>query len=174
MGNLSSCCFDQSKDDDINERTRILENPIGDLRENHESFSRVSTQSNGSHHHLGGHHGYGTINGSGDSSALNNALHKMANSVIDVSSIDVPQLEQGEWQERQKNYSQRVQQLKTPNLILRSKQTSNHNSLNKINIESIDDEDVKMINYFSDKTVDAIKNGFIIKSNESFVVQFDP
>ena len=62
---------------------------------------------------------YGAVNGRTEQNQLNNTLHKLVAKVIDVSSID-NKIEQSDWLERQKLYSQRVANIKRP-LVLRSK-----------------------------------------------------
>lgn len=65
---------------------------------------------------------YGTVNGRTEQNQLNNTLHKLVAKVIDVSSID-NNIEQSDWNERQRIYSQRLANIKKP-LLLKSKYMS--------------------------------------------------
>ncbi|XP_054153767.1 uncharacterized protein LOC128952398 [Oppia nitens] len=172
MGNLSSCCLPKKSDDEINERTHILDNPVSspddgnDMRYN-SCLPPVLSPT------------YGTLNGRTEQNQLNNTLHKLVAKVIDVSSID-NNIEQSDWNERQRTYGQRLANIKKP-LLLKSKlksntqpQVSTSMSSRNLTIELISEEDLNLINYFSEKATNAVLNGFKVHCDESFVVQFDP
>ncbi|CAG2182110.1 unnamed protein product, partial [Oppiella nova] len=69
MGAVSSCCLPNKSDDEINERTHILDNPIASpegLNDSHYNLSpSVMSPS------------YGALNGRTEQNQLNNTLHKL-------------------------------------------------------------------------------------------------
>lgn len=141
MGSLCSSCFKSSKDEEGEERDRLLQNPA-EVPADRTSFNGNLAPSNTSLGHMaGGDVGgaysgfyqrdqtYGSMtvdtasNGNkNESSAWNRTLDKMASNVIDVSTIEIPSnvIEQSEWVERQKVYSSKVASSKVP-IILKNK-----------------------------------------------------
>lgn len=95
------CCFsseeeNSSRERTPNERTRLLEDPVNadgtDSRQiNNYSSSAPQSQKTGD-----------------EQSALNRILHQTASDVIDVSAIDSQTMEQHEYMERARQYSNRV------------------------------------------------------------------
>jgi hypothetical protein len=129
MGNISSCCFPNKNEDEINERTHILDNPIGGQSLDNNYGNEFSINSNNQ-----GINSYGsTTNGlRSEQNQLNSTLHKLVSKVIDVSSIDSNLLigseQNQDWNERQRLYCQRLNQLSKNKFILKSKFIQNQNS----------------------------------------------
>lgn len=140
---------------------------------------------------------YGTVNGRTEQNQLNNTLHKLVAKVIDVSSID-NNIEQSDWNERQRIYSQRINSIKRP-LTLKSKYLAAINAAHtglssgfvshcskadplstaplinrSLTFEPISEEDLNLINSLSERASNAVHTGFKVHCEESFVVQFDP
>ncbi|CAG2112218.1 unnamed protein product [Medioppia subpectinata] len=115
---------------------------------------------------------YGTLNGRTEQNQLNNTLHKLVAKVIDVSSID-NNIEQSDWNERQRTYGHRLAGIKKP-LLLKSKHlASQQTQVNPINsrnltVDPISEEDLNLINYFSERASLAVHNGFKVHCEESF------
>jgi hypothetical protein len=130
MGNISSCCLPNNKnEDEINERTHILDNPIGGQSHDNNYGNEFSINSNNQ-----GINSYGsTANGlRSEQNQLNSTLHKLVSKVIDVSSIDSNLLigseQNQDWNERQRIYCQRLNQMSKNKFILKSKLIQNQNS----------------------------------------------
>lgn len=181
MGNISSCCFAGSKheEDERDERERLLDNAAGDGMVN----DRISINGDLTH---SGHYGngYGTVmtDSRSESNAWNRTLNKMANSVIDVSSIEANSngIEPNEFQERQKLYTSKVVNskicsiLKNERLKGQPKQEAERRNFNNLLLEPISTDDLFLINEFTEKTLEAIRTGFVVNVTEDLVVQFNP
>jgi hypothetical protein len=180
MGNLSSCCLPGEKNEERDsERTRILEDP-------NETYTGECMPGSLTGPGVSRHTNYGTEPTSNgvkeETSAWNRTLHKMANNVIDVSTMDVPSLEQSEWMERQRTYTSKINQTKAP-LVARNrppksshKRGDSHDAHKKsaLSAEPISSQDMALINEFSDKSLAAVRKGFVVNVSEDLVVQFDP
>lgn len=172
MGNISACCLPSKKEDPTSERARILDNPVDDTLSSDYSPQGDNYNSFNSN--------YGSVADSGlrqEQNQLNRTLHKMANQVIDVTSVDTSHVEQSEYMERQRIYQNKLPLLRTPHL--RSTPTQNVRRKKapdavKFNFDPISEEDLNLINEFSEKSARAVKQGFVIKSDEDLVVQFNP
>lgn len=98
--------------------------PFNRLSKNRLSFNQLSFKGFGDNRYSNASLGsptYGTINGGArdEQNQLQTTLHKLASRVIDVSSLDC-QMEQSDWNDRQRIYAQRVANIKNP-LQLKSK-----------------------------------------------------
>ena len=97
------CCFSDEnsetyQDQDVNETTRLLSDPVSDGPSRH-----VPTYTNTP--------GTTTSHQKGDEqSALNRILHNTANNVIDVGALDAQAMEQHEYMDRARQYSVRLSQ----------------------------------------------------------------
>lgn len=186
MGNFSSCCMpnDKQEDEHHNENARLLHNPA------EPSIDDGSVIGNGlltnTREVPGGYGTNGDANGAKqETSAWNRTLHKMVNNVIDVSTI-VPAstLEQGDWLERQRAYSSKINQTKVSSILrnqrqqklLRSEPGQDSKSSKAVGqaLEPISANDYALISEFSEKSLQAIKQGFVVNINEDLVVQFNP
>lgn len=113
MGNVKSfCCKDNvSEIDDREERSRILNDNCGgscDDLYNHSTTSALSHQDATS---------YGSINNGSktmEQSALDKIYQKMASNIIDVAPGESMVIQQAEFNERQKAYQVKLNQIKTP------------------------------------------------------------
>jgi len=205
MGSICSTCFKSNKDEDGDENARLLENPAQgvDVRTNSingtvadivDGFSGGDTS--GILGFTSGYQSrdatYGSLTGNNDSvnNAWSRTLDKMANNVIDVSLIESSSsnLEQSEWQERQRMYSSKLASTKVLNILKTQRNCTGVSSCSPTNLrlsadtvsklraaaQPIDQEDVNLIKEFSDKSVSAYKNGFVVNVKEQLVVKFDP
>lgn len=95
------CCFSNDDDKasqggDPTERTSLLRNPVSNNQ------ARSS-----SHDEYGSHHLNSTQKGD-EQSAVSRILHQTATNVIDVSALDAHNMEQHEYMERARHYSQKI------------------------------------------------------------------
>jgi len=95
------CCFSNdddksSQNGDVNERTRLLGNPVS------------NNQARSSSHDEYGRHSSNSAQKGDEQSALSRILHQTATNVIDVSALDSHNLEQHEYMDRARQYSQRI------------------------------------------------------------------
>lgn len=93
------CCFSSDEDNRsqsevANERTRLLNNVVGN------SVHRTNDDVDARHS--------GPSQKGDEQSALNRILHQTATNVIDVSALDSHNLEQHEYMDRAKQYSQKL------------------------------------------------------------------
>lgn len=182
MGSLFSCCFASRKDEDaVDERERLLTDPT------EVPADRTSLQGDDPaayQQRFGGDvRDYGTMgNGSKqETSAWNRTLEKMASDVIDVSTIEASSntLEQSEWMERSRMYAHKVATSRVGSIL---KSTTRGKSLPKNDIRSamdqafvpIPNDDLTLIQELSEAAVLAVRNGFVVRSDEQLIVQFDP
>lgn len=181
MGNLISCCFGvKNEEDERDERERLLDHAAGD------GMVHERTSLNGDLTHSSNFgNGYGTVtapDGRLESNAWNRTLNKMANKVIDVSSIEANSsgIEPNEFQERQKLYSSKVVNSKIPSILknerlkTQPKFESERKIFNNLLLEPISTDDLFLINEFAEKTLEAIRTGFVVNVTEDLVVQFNP
>jgi len=184
MGSLCSC-FKSSKDDEHDDENRGLLPSQSEVTIDRGSingeqiFHREST--------------YDTfpdpVNGRLDTPAWNRTLEKMANNVIDVSTIDISSanMEPSELVERQKQYAAKVAASKVNQLLKKQRlKTSIASSPSTLSLskdtitrlraaaDPIDQDDLTLLREFSEKTVNAYKSGFLISVKDDLVVQFDP
>lgn len=172
MGILLSCCLPSNKNLEDSERARILQDPSDSRYIGDETITEcINTKETN----------YGTINGSKSESnnAWHHILNKMMSNVIDVSSSNMPSVEQSELAQRTFLYANRINQLRQPLLLkFRILNKSTNHLIKKSNcdlkITSISPEDIGLIQDASLKTLDAVENGFVIKYDDSFVVEFNP
>ncbi|KAI0222125.1 hypothetical protein LSAT2_026611 [Lamellibrachia satsuma] len=93
------CCFSSNEDDDdqssdINERSRLLNNPVGDgsaTRPVNSCGSTMPPQQKGN-----------------EQSALNQILQQTASDIIDVAALDSQSLEHSDYVDRARQYSNRL------------------------------------------------------------------
>ncbi|XP_077558999.1 late endosomal/lysosomal adaptor, MAPK and MTOR activator 1 [Haemaphysalis longicornis] len=102
MGCCFSCNEDKRSQGEPSENSRLLANPVGNASQHsfHDSYGGIQS---GSVHLAKGD----------DQNALNRIIHQTAANVIDVSALD-SQLEQHEYLNRGRQYSQRVSLLALP------------------------------------------------------------
>ena len=190
MGNWSSCCLpgDKNSEDGESERTRILNDPTAgeDCCYPNDGVAINSKESTN----------YGTINNGGNKSneqiaAWHRILNKMQANVIDVCNVDVPPVQQNEYAERTRLYQNRINQLRQP-LFLKYRLPNKSSSINgpgsgykrltdiassqrdSSYFKSISEQDLSLINEISDRTLIAVKKGYIVNIEEDLVVQFNP
>lgn len=182
MGNISSCCMPGDKPgDERSEETEPLCNPTAAVYDGGSVNGTLISPTRE----------YGTSGGMNSSkseaSAWNRTLHKMASNVIDVSTMEVPAstIEQSDWIDRQRAYTAKINQSKVTS-ILKShtkqprpgKGTDSPADTRRPAAthvpEPISATDLALINEYSDKSLTAVKNGFVVSVNEDLVVQFNP
>ncbi|KAK8380750.1 hypothetical protein O3P69_007996 [Scylla paramamosain] len=108
---MGCCCSTEqenlSQDGEVNERTRLLNDPVSNTYQ-------VTASSND----YGNHYSTSATKKSDDHSVLNQILQHTASSIIDVGALECHTLEQHEYIERVRTYNQRVNaipQVKTSN-----------------------------------------------------------
>ncbi|XP_074651473.1 ragulator complex protein LAMTOR1-like [Tubulanus polymorphus] len=111
------CCFSSdddksSQEQDPDETTRLLRNPVSDADQSRSMFS----DSNSSPH-------YQATQKGDEASTLSRILLQTANNVIDVSAIDTHNLEQQEYFDRVKHYKTRVEMICSNSHRMRSTST---------------------------------------------------
>lgn len=171
MGNVKSfCCKDSASDvDDREEQTRILGDNCDDIY-NDSTTSALSCQDSVS---------YGsTDNGNKtmEQSALDKIYQKMAANVIDVAPGESIIIQQAEFNERQKAYQAKLNQIRVPLPLKLNNCVAKHGSHDErvvLEYEPISLEDIQLIKGISLKSVNAIKN-LRINSQEQVVTQFKP
>ncbi|CAG2163605.1 unnamed protein product [Oppiella nova] len=113
---------------------------------------------------------------------FDNTVQKMANKMINISAHS-EQLPQTMWRDRQKTYARKVLNIRSPLPLTSSVQkfTKSKSEPNNVTIqercatiECIREEDLKLINKFSQMSSNAIKKGFSFWSEEPIVVEFNP
>lgn len=178
MGNISNCCMPNDKQEERNDETdRLLHNPADGVCDG-SSINGINAIKEPA---------YGTIEANVDgakqeSNAWNRTLHDMANKVIDVSTMEVPAstIEQSDWLERQRAYSAKINQTKVSSILKYQRQQrlnrgDSGKSANSTQLpEPISSLDLVLMNDFSEKSLQAIKQGFVVSINEELVVQFNP
>ena len=211
MGGICNSCFRGADSDDVDggrsdERDRLLRDPtevpadrsslhgddagylsgggIGGGRLTRDYGTTNGGSSNGAYGYPGG--GLNSSNsGVGlhrqESSAWNRILEKMANDVIDVSTIGGQSgvLEQSEWMERSRLYAHRVAGSRVNSIL---KATARPPSLPRNDVkmaierslQPIPDTDLDLIREFSQASVDAVRTGFVIHIDEPLIVEFNP
>ncbi|KAI1309490.1 Cell cycle and apoptosis regulator protein 2 [Halotydeus destructor] len=179
MGNFSSCCLPDKRDDLRDETDRLLHNPAEAISD--------GTSING---HIVPIHSsdYGSIpcqSNKPESNAWTETLHKMASNVIDVSTMEVPAttIEQSDWIDRQRAYAAKINQTKVSSilrsqrqqkLVLKGDNIVDYKKLASQLPDPISVDDLALINEFSEKSLNAITSGFVVTSSEDLVVQFNP
>ena len=89
-------------------------------------------------------------------------------------------IEPNEFQERQKLYSSKVVNSRIPSILknerlkTQPKFESERKIFNNLLLEPISPDDLFLINEFTDKTLEAIRTGFVVNVTEDLVVQFNP
>ena len=145
---------------------------------------------------------YGSLNGAGDgvnglsgrnggangglarqeSSAWNKTLEKMASDVIDVSAFDGASntISDGEWMERSRVYAHKVASSRVGSILKASgrppppaKQADLKRAIDAA-FRPTDESDLALIHEVSEAAVRAVRDGFVVRSTEPLVVQFDP
>ncbi|CAG2163604.1 unnamed protein product [Oppiella nova] len=110
---------------------------------------------------------------------FDNTVQKMANKMINISAHS-EQLPQTMWRDRQKTYARKVLNIRSPLPLTSSVQkfTKSKSEPNNVTIqercatiECIREEDLKLINKFSQMSSNAIKKGFSFWSEEPIVVE---
>lgn len=163
------CCFSNdddknSQNGDVNERSRLLGNPVS------------NNQARSSSHDDYGHHGpYGHSTQKGDEqSQLSRILHQTATNVIDVSALDAHNLEQHEYMDRARLYSQKIATSSTKfyQSGRESWLLSDVPAVDRIlNAEPVPPSDLELINAIARKASKAIDD-IRVEHKEDLVVQF--
>jgi hypothetical protein len=194
MGNLCASCFGlRKREDESAENERLLQDPTQvpedrtSLTGDQSYLSPYSGPGGTNGAAAGGGGGdvrdYGTMNGNNKSqqetSSWNRTLEKMAADVIDVSTITTSTIEQSEWQDRSRMYANRVANSRVGS-ILKNMNVPKPLPKNELReaitqaFEPMHEEDLSLINHFSEAALNAVRQGFVIRSNEQIIVQFDP
>lgn len=161
------CCFSSDDDKtsqsgDANERTRLLGNPVSNNQ------ARSS-----SHDEYGGRHSNSTQKGD-EQSAVSRILHQTATNVIDVSALDAHNMEQHEYMDRARQYSQKIAsssskgyQNDRPVCLL-----SDVPAVERVlDAESLSIADLQMITTTAEKAAKALQK-VKVEHKEDLVVQF--
>lgn len=185
MGNLSSCCLPNDKSEERREEgERLLHNPAEALGDGTSLNGHVTVI--GNRDQLPSYGATETKGERQESSAWNRTLHKMATKVIDVSTMEVSAstIEQGDWIERQRLYASRINQTRISAILRKQREQKlmgkgdglpeSKNKNFNVSFEPISAQDIALINEFSDRSLQAIKQGFVVSVNEDLVVQFNP
>ncbi|GAB6025902.1 hypothetical protein CHUAL_011874 [Chamberlinius hualienensis] len=159
------CCFsnndDKSSQHGDNERTRLL-NPVSNIP------TRLSH-----HDEYGRRQSLPTQRGD-EQTALNRILHQTAASVIDVSTLDSHNLEQHEYMDRTKLYSQRINNsnfkitpLSRPPGLLNDVPTVER----VLTVEAVTVTDLQLIENLAEKVTSAVRE-VAVEHKEDLVVHF--
>lgn len=184
MGSLCTSCFGGNKEDDTVERERLLQDPTEIPADRTSLLGDDPTVLQRGE--ATGSSSYGTMNGSGtkhtsETSAWNRTLEKMASDVIDVSTIESQNnpIEQSEWMERSRVYASKVANSRVGS-ILRTVYQPKSVPKNDFKLaldqafRPVSDEDISLINEFSAAALNAVRQGFVVRTDEQLIVQFDP
>lgn len=157
---MGLCCSCESNDEaEVNyDRNRLLKQPEAKFQPNNRVQRSTSDYQ------------------SQEQTKLNSILHRMANRVIDVSTLEVNEFlttEDKEHLERRKNYEKKIEKM----IIIKNQ---NHHfgtkssEKNITTLEQISPSDMMLINEFSDRVVEAVKTGFNIETSQELLIRFDP
>ncbi|XP_074599173.1 uncharacterized protein LOC141853662 [Brevipalpus obovatus] len=179
MGSFLSCCWrfpsNESHDTSVNERTRILNDPVDGRFISDDALAGDTYNSKEPTN-------YGTISVSKNevNNAWNRTLDKMMTSVIDVTSANMPPVEPTEYSQRAVMYTNRINQLRQPLCLKFRAQNRSNNILKKVdintkmNLSEISPDDISLINETACQTFEAVKEGFTVSVTEDIVVVFNP
>jgi len=167
MGQLLCCCYGIQTKEEYPERTPLLRDNRNSLSSevNGNIIPVVVCRDPESMHELA------------DNEELNKSLNKIVDNMIDITAVNKT-IGKMEWKRREVLYTKRMALINKPLTLMSTYLRRNRPTVDvprdDIQIKGLAEEDVKLIEYFSRKASEAVREGFKVHTKDSPVVPFDP